>query len=127
MSIASKILMSVVLLAGAGTAAATTVVRNPGFEQGVLAREDDNFGGAFGGQLLDPTPGKLSDTNFWVRSLAGNRRIPVSWDGDKHVLFDDYSVVQVAAPPPMQIAEPDIYGLMLAALGTMLTVQRRRW
>ena len=54
---------------------------------------------------------------------------------DKHLSFDDFSVVQLAPPSsigvlppaPFNISEPDIDGLMLAALGVMVFVQRRRW
>lgn len=53
---------------------------------------------------------------------------------DKHLSFDDFAVVQVEPPPPslltpqaaFEISEPGIYGLLMAALGALIFVRRRR-
>lgn len=42
---------------------------------------DEVFSGAYVGQVLDTTPGKLYDMSFWVRSFTGDARISVFWDG----------------------------------------------
>ena len=199
----STLLMSAVLLFGAGGASATNLIQNPGFEQGSFGWEyehfafyasplwahtgpgiarltycskvdaclDDIFSGAYVGQLVATTPGQFYDLSFWVRSFAGDSRISVFWDGvemmqtstpngpminytltglaasvntsylevhayngtDKHVSFDDFSLVQVApailmAPPApvLEVPEPGAGALLLAALSAMVFAQRRR-
>ena len=199
----STLLMSAVLLFGAGAASATNLIQNPGFEQGALGWEyehfaffnsplwahtgpgvarltycsnvgpclDDIFSGAYVGQLVATTPGQFYDMSFWVRSFAGDSRISVFWDGvellqttspngpmvqytlsgltasanasylevhayngtDKHMSFDDFSLVQVAPAtlmtppaPVVEVPEPGSGALLLAALGAMVFVQRRR-
>lgn len=86
--------------------------------------------------LKSPTPnGPMIQYTFSaLAASAANTLLEVhSYNGsDQHLSFDAFSVTQVPAPPPVanapavQVSEPGIYALMLAALSALVLSQRRR-
>jgi hypothetical protein len=188
MNIPARLLMGAALWLCAGSAAATNIVQNPGFELGTAGRDDEHFAlgpsplwahtdpgmarlsycaspscldtlnsGAFVGQLLATTPGRFYDLSFWDGAMLGETGTPngpmrqysfsalvasasatlLQLHGtnslNQHMSFDDFSVVQVGAlpvvpapAPGLAVSEPGAYALLLAGLGALVLVTRRR-
>lgn len=128
-------------------AAATNIVRNPGFEQGTafwdsaffivgdnplwahtgpgMARTtctgphcvDSLMQGAFISQLLPTVAGSEYDLSFWIRSFKGKGYYAVYWDG---VLVDDIELA-----PNGAMSQATFSGLYASANATLLEVHGR--